>query len=191
MCHRLNPKPQKKKKETESETEPSADKEGGGAKDGDADEESMKEDLGTPGQSVPSDWKQFNTDLDTALESGSAGGVVKGGVGEREIADLNKDLMQLNFDPFSAPMANGAPLSMDPFQPMGGQAVSGTSGAVAYPPLTVSNLSTSLPDFPDGVDPATAAAGVPPPHMAILGRPRPRPSISGQQQVCSSSRRVS
>ena len=141
------------------------------------DEEVVKEDLGSsqtpPEETTPSSWKKFNTDLDSALENGG-GGVQT----DRAMADLNKDLMQLNFDPFSAPLnlpvANGNPANMDPFQP-------GGVGAVAYPPLTVSNLSTSLPDFPDGVDAATASANVPPPHMAILGRPRPRPSLSGQQ----------
>ncbi len=78
---------------------------------------------------------------------------------------------------FSTPVANGNPLSMDPFQPL---SMPGEVGAVAYPPLTVSNLSASLPDFPDDMDPASASANVLPPHTA---RPRPRPSLSGQQQV--------
>ena len=148
-------------------------------------EEVQKEDLGSnqskPEGTTSSSWKQFNTDLDTALENGGSGTAVA--ETDKAMEDLNKDLMQLNFDPFSgpitmAPVPNGNPMSMDPFQP----ALSGGGvGAVAYPPLTVSNLSTSLPDFPDGVDPATASANVPPPHMAILGRPRPRPSLSGQQ----------
>ncbi len=201
VCHRLNPKPKKKKEETEESGggDAQADKEGGAKEGGgrDAEEEVVKEDLGSAIQSpentsVPSNWKQFNTDLDTALESGNkVEGAGEGGgvIGDKEIANLNKDLMQLNFDPFSIPLANGNPLGgMDPFQPGGGQlggvgAGGGATGAVVYPPLTVSNLSTSLPDFPDGVDAATASANVPPPHMAILGRPRPRPSLSGQQQV--------
>lgn len=197
VCHKLNPKPKKKKGTTaETATEGgagSADKEGAAKKkEGDEgeDEEVVKEDLGSasttatePGGAPPSSWKQFNTDLDSALQEGG------GGAGstqeDKAMADLNKDLMQLNFDPFSVPLnmpplANGNPLSMDPFQPVL-PGVGGASGPVAYPPLTVSNLSTSLPDFPEGVDPATASAGVPPPHMAILGRPRPRPSLSGQQ----------
>ena len=199
VCHRLNPKPKKKKDTEESGADAEADKEGGAKEGGggDTEEEALKEDVNSTTQSpdtVPSNWKQFNTDLDTALESGlggvgGAGGSGGGGVavGDKAIAELNKDLMQLNFDPFSAPLANGNPLGMDPFQP-GGQpggvgGGGGATGAVAYPPLTVSNLSTSLPDFPDGVDPATASANVPPPHMALLSRPRPRPSVTGQQQV--------
>jgi hypothetical protein len=179
VCHKLNPKP-KKKKGVESPAPESPKDEKEGTKE-EGDEELKKEDLGssqTP-SGVPSSWKQFNTDLETALDDGSND---VGKENDKEIEDLNKDLMQLNFDPFSAPLsmpvANGNPLNMDPFQPP-----SGDAGAVAYPPLTVSNLSTSLPDFPDGVDPATASANVIPAHSALLVRPRPRPSLSGQQQV--------
>lgn len=174
VCHKLNPKPKKKKDPTPETTEtPSEDKEGEAKPEED---EVQKEDLGSPPEgTTPSSWKQFNTDLDSALDNGGGGVQTET---DKAMADLNKDLMQLNFDPFSAPLnmpvANGNPMGMDPFQP-------GGVGAVAYPPLTVSNLSTSLPDFPDGVDPAMASANIPPPHMAILGRPRPRPSLSGQQ----------
>lgn len=186
VCHKLNPKPKKKKgvesPSSETAESPKEEKEGGG---GEADE-IKKEDLGSTQSpnSVPSTWKQFNTDLDSAL--GNTDNAGEGGRDDdKEIADINKDLMQLNFDPFnmplSMPVANGNPLSMDPFQPALG--AGGDAGAVAYPPLTVSNLSTSLPDFPDGVDPATASANVLPPHAGLLGRPRPRPNISGQQQV--------
>lgn len=191
VCHKLNPKPQKKKKvEPPSQEIAEAPKD---ENEEDAEEgEIMKEDLGSPQSpgSVPSSWKQFNTDLDSALADGSGGGGGGGGgVDAREedkkIADLNKDLMQLNFDPFTMPVANGNPPSVDPFQPLSG--AGGDAGTVAYPPLTVSNLSTSLPDFPEGVDPATASANVLPPHLALLGRPRPRPSLSGQQQVSPST----
>lgn len=188
VCHKLNPKPKKKKgvesPSSETAESPKEEKEGGG---GEADEEIVKEDLGSAqsaGNSAPSSWKQFNTDLDSALAGGDDAGL-RGGE-DKKIADLNKDLMQLNFDPFSVPLsmpvANGDPLGMDPFQPSGGD-----EGAVAYPPLTVSNLSTSLPDFPDGIDPATASANVLPPHSALLGRPRPRPNPSGGQQEVSGS----
>ena len=199
VCHKLNPKPQKKKKEVESGSDaPESPKEEGVAKKSkkvegkeEEEEEMVKEDLGsptTPG-SVPSGWKQFHTDLDATLEGGGGEGVASM---DKKIENLSTDLMQLTFDPFGAaplnmPVANGNPLGgVDPFQPLtmpGGGAVGGDSGAVAYPPLTVSNMSTNLPDFPDGVDPATASASVPPPHLALLGRPRPRPNPSaGQQQ---------
>lgn len=186
VCHKLNPKPQKKKKgvdtpSSETAQSPKEEKEDG---KGEADEEIVKEDLG-PAQSansIPSSWKQFNSDLDSALAGDDDAGIRKDE--DQKIADLNEDLMQLNFDPFSVPLsmpvANGNQLGMDPFQPSGGDAE-----AVAYPPLTVSNLSTSLPDFPDGMDPATASANVLPPHSALLGRPRPQPSVPGGQQQVS------
>ena len=184
VCHKLNPKPQKKKKGAESSAD-AADTptEGQEAEEGEENGgEVTKEDLGTsqPSGNVPASWKQFNTNLDSALATSEPGGGVV--ADDKTIADLNKDLMQLNFDPFSVPVSNGNPLSMDPFQPLQ-PPHGGDAGAVAYPPLTVSNTSTGLPDFPDGVDPATASANVPPPHMALLGRPRPRASVSGQQQV--------
>lgn len=191
VCHKLNPKPQKKKKETESTEEttepPTTTLEGkeGVAKEGEGDE-IKKEDLGSPQSSggIPSSWKKFNTDLDSALALEEGKGV--GTVEDQKMAELNKDLMQLNFDPFSMPLnmpvANGnPPLSMDPFYPV--SAGPTTGGGVAYPPLTVSNLSTSLPDFPDGVDPAMASVNVLPPHLALLGRPYPQPGHSGQHQV--------
>ena len=116
-----------------------------------------------------SGWKQFEDS--TEKPSGMKDNGVMG------------DLMQLNFDPFIAPgslpqstqtnLANGR--SVDPFQPPG--VVGG------YPMLTVGNMSTVLPDYPDGVDPTVASAGVLPPHVALLGRPRPRPTSTGHNQV--------
>ena len=182
VCHKLNPKPQKKKKEVDVGSETAeAPQEQEEAKKENADTEGKKEDATPAG--VPSTWKQFNTDLDAVIDKTP-------GETDKKISDLNSDLMQLNFDPFTTPgtlapqnmpVANGSTVHMDPFQ--SNAATRNDSGAVTHPPLTVSNLSTNLPDFPDGVDPATASANVLPPHLALLGRPRPRPSLSGQQQV--------
>jgi len=68
-------------------------------------------------------------------------------------------LMQLNYDPFMQ------------------------STGTLPPMLTVGNTSMALPDFPEGVDPTIASANVPPAHMALLGRPRPRPTSAGHNQV--------
>ena len=114
--------------------------------------------------------------------------------------------MQLQFDPFSfapasapnpnpnqaASIPNGAPfMSMGPFQTnfaaqhafFGSDATS----MVPPPPLTVSNTSGSLPDFPDGADTlnVSQASAIPPPHahLAFIGRPRPRPGSTSSQQV--------
>ncbi len=201
VCHKLNPKkPRKKEKEGESasaaveaekenkENTTAEKKEPGENKDSDSTQPS---DSTSGGGGVPSSWKQFNTDLDSIME---IGGAKAGGTGEdKTVAGLSNDLMQLNFDPFSAPGTlnlNENSVNMDPFHPnMNSSMVMGAgsnpaAAPIAYPPLTVSNLSTSLPDFPDGVDPAFASSNVPPAHAAYLGRPRPRPSGTSQQQVC-------
>ena len=124
---------------------------------------------------VHPEWKQFNTDLDSALEKMALDST------QTQSQELNKDLLTLGFDPFASPQKgdafapNGSVLSTDPFQTNPGD-----TSAVAHPPLTVSNLSTSLPDFPDGVEASTA--NVPPAHLAYMSRPRP---MAGSQQVWS------
>ena len=178
VCHKLNPKPAKKEVENDASKEPDSTKEDNEVA---KKENETKDGLGSPESTgnVPSSWKQFNTDLDSALEKNDS----------EQISGLSNDLLQLNFDPFTVPsssldmqVANGN--NVDPFQPsMNSTLVGGDLTAVAHPPLTVSNHSTSLPYFPDGIDPSVASANVPPPHMALLGRPRPRPTLTGQQQV--------
>lgn len=184
VCHKLNPKSQKKKntsKESQDNDPSTAEKgEVATSEEKTSDEKEIQKEVKPPGEDVSSAWNQFGHDAVSADKP--------------ETTDAMSDLMQLNFDPFITPgslpqlnqnLANGNSIgAMDPFQPsLMGVGMGGNPGGVAYPPLTVSNLSTSLPDFPDGVDPATASANILPPHMALLGRPRPRPSASGQQQV--------
>ena len=170
ICHKLNPKPVKKKEEdgekkAEGEEEAAEGQEGG----------DNKSPMG-----VPAHWKTFNTDIDTAMAKMSLEG--EGGAGKDKPAGSD-DLLGLTFDPFAIPAApadaftpNGS--LIDPFQ----SSFTSDSSAVAHPPLTVSNLSTNLPDFPDGVDPATIT--VPPPHMAYfaMGGQRP-PGLTGGQKV--------
>ena len=174
ICHKLNPKPAKKKEEGEGEKVK-----------GDGDEEAAEGEEGGGTKSptgVPSHWKTFNTDVDSAMEKLSLEG---GGGVAKEKPSGSDDLLGLTFDPFAIPAIpadaftpNGS--LIDPFQ--SSFTSDGDSSAVAYPPLTVSNLSTNLPDFPDGVDPASIT--VPPPHMAYfaIGGQRP-PGFAGGQQV--------
>lgn len=178
ICHKLNPKPVKKKEEP-----------------GDADKDKEETEGANEGgetqtsTGVPSHWKTFNTDLDTAMEKVS----LEGGGGESDKPSGSDDLLQMNFDPFttsadpaSAFTPNGS--LVDPFQSSFTSTLTGDESTVAYPPLTVSNLSTNLPDFPEGVDPASIT--VPPPHMAYfaIGGQRP-PGFDGGQKV-SRCRRV-
>lgn len=173
ICHKLNPKPAKKKEESEAEKGKAGD-----AAEGEEGEETTKSPTG-----VPSHWKTFNTDIDSAMEKLS---LEEGGGGDagKEKPSGSDDLLGLNFDPFITPAApadafapNGS--LVDPFQ--SSFTSGGDSSAVAYPPLTVSNLSTNLPDFPDGVDPASIT--VPPPHMAYfaIGGQRP-PGFAAERQ---------
>ena len=178
ICHKLNPKPAKKKEEGEGEKGKAGD-----AAEGEEGEETTKSPTG-----IPSHWKTFNTDIDSAMEKLSleGGGGEGGGDAGKEKPSGSDDLLGLNFDPFITPAApadafapNGS--LVDPFQ--SSFTSGGDSSAVAYPPLTVSNLSTNLPDFPDGVDPASIT--VPPPHMAYfaIGGQRPPGFAAGGQQV--------
>ena len=178
ICHKLNPKPTKKKEEGEGEKAKAKDE-----------EETAEGNEGGETKSptnVPSHWKTFNTDVDSAMEKMSLEGGGEGAGKEKPAS--SEDLMGLTFDPFATPAAptdaftpNGS--LVDPFQ--SSFTSGGDSSAVAYPPLTVSNLSTNLPDFPDGVDPASIT--VPPPHMAYfaIGGQRPPGFAGGGQQVCS------
>lgn len=175
ICHKLNPKPAKKKEEAETGDNDSGEgKEGEGSNEGDETKTST---------GVPSHWKTFNTDLDTAMEKMSLEG--EGGTSEK--LPGNEDLLQLNFDPFATPSDPASAFTpngslVDPFQSSFTSTLTSDASAVAYPPLTVSNLSTNLPDFPEGVDPASLS--VPPPHMAYfaMGGQRP-PGFGGAQQV--------
>lgn len=165
VCHKLNPRPKKKTKDEEKDEEKEKKEEEAKADEGG--EEQPVKSLG-----VRPEWKQFNTDLDAAMEKMTVNG------GQTQSQDIGKDLMSLTFDPFAAPQKgdafapNGTLGTTDPFQP-------NQAPPIAYPPLTVSNLSTSLPDFPDGVDPSSIS--VPPAHLAYLSGPRP---AGANQQVC-------
>ena len=141
ICHKLNPKPVKKKEEDGEKANGEGEETGGG------DEDSAP-------SGVPSHWKTFNTDLDNAMEKMT---LEEGGGKEKPAG--SDDLLGLTFDPFATPPApadaftpNGS--LIDPFQSSFGSSLAGDSSAVAYPPLTVSNAPTNLPDFPDGVDPS-------------------------------------
>ncbi len=171
VCHKLNPRPKKKKdsKDSSPETDSSTANEKEAGTEKKPEENGIPEESDPQGQGVQSAWKQFEDSTEKPKTNEGLG-----------------DLLQLNYDPFQMPgtlppqsnpngkIANGGS-SVDPFQPPG---VGG-----AYPMLTVGNTSMSLPDFPDGVDPVVASAAVPPPHMALLGRPRPRPTSAGHNQV--------
>ena len=183
VCHKLNPKPQKKKKEGEEAEKTQEGKEEG---------------------ADTTQTAAAGTDLDAAmrklnLENGEAKTTKQSSVTQTE---FSKDLMQLQFDPFSfvpsstanpnpyqqGSVPNGAPfVNMDPLQTnfAAQQAFLGSSSMVPPPPLTVSNTSMSLPDFPDGADTlnATQAAAIPPPHahLAFMSRPRPRPGSTSSQ----------
>lgn len=179
ICHKLNPKPSKKKEEKEGEDQA---KEEGEEAEGSSEEGAAKTSTG-----VPSHWKTFNTDIDDAMEKLNLEGGEKH-EGEKEKPAGSDDLLGLNFDPFATPAVPASTFTpngslADPFQTSFTSSMAGDSSAVAYPPLTVSNLSTNLPDFPDGIDPATVT--VPPPHMAYfaIGGQRP-PGFAGGQQVC-------
>ena len=186
ICHKLNPKAAKKK-------------EGEGEKAKAEGEEAAAE--GEEGETksptgIPSHWKTFNTDVDLAMEKMSLEGGGEGGEGSGKGKDKpsgGDDLMGLTFDPFAipaAPVDAFTPNSslVDPFQ-SSFTGSGGDSSAVAYPPLTVSNLSTNLPDFPDGVDPASIT--VPPPHMAYFAiggqQPPGFPTAAGGGQQVSST----
>ena len=182
ICHKLNPKPAKKKEVAEGEKEK---EEGEEEAEGDNEGESKSP------TGVPAHWKTFNTDLDDAMDKMK----LEDGESDQKEKSGADDLLGLNFDPFATPAAAGSAFApngsaTDPFHSSSfNGSFSGNTGAVAYPPLTVSNLSTNLPDFPDGVDPATVK--VPPPHMAYfaMGGKLP-PGVGGGQKV-REERRVS
>ena len=109
---------------------------------------------------TPDTWKQFSTDLDVAMDKLSV----------QDKQEETKDLTaELDFDPFASPpppgiLGNG----LDPFQP-----------PLVHPPLAVGNTS-SLPYFPEGIDPATVT--IPPAHLHLLTGP---PQPNGQVSQCS------
>ena len=173
VCHKLNPRPKKKKssKESSPETESSIvnEKEDLSTTDKKPEENGVPEENKPPAQNAKSAWKQFEDS--TEKPSGVS----------NENTPLG-DLVHLSYDPFMVPgqsnqskLPNGGN-TIDPFQP--------TPGNIP-PMLTVGNTSMALPDFPEGIDPAIASANVPPAHMALLGRPRPRPTSAGHNQVGS------
>jgi len=98
----------------------------------------------------PTEWKQFNTNIDDAMEKLSL---------DKPELDLTAEI---GFDPFASP--NTTTEFPDPFTPL------------SHPSLGVGN-STSLPDYPLGVDPKTVV--VPPAHMHLLTTQTP--GQNGQQ----------
>lgn len=147
VCHKLNPKPKKKKESesTEEDSAPAVTGEGESQNNEEGDQEEVAK--------TPDTWKQFSTDLDSAM-------------GKLTVSEETTLTTELDFDPFATPpppitsaLGNG----VDPFQP-----------PVTHPPLAVGN-STTLPDFPTGVDPSTVT--VPPAHMHLLTGP---PAANGQ-----------
>ena len=185
VCHKLNPKPAKNKKKEEEEKAAAEE----GVEQGIGE---TKEAEATPAQPADGPAKEVNTDLDAAvqkmtLENGEPKALP---TTERQ---LNKDLISLQFDPFAMtstpypnpnnaflamPVPNGDATAMnfDPFQfnftpqPDGNFATS----SIPPPPLMMTNTSTTLPDLPEEGD-VSQFASVPPPHLAYISRPRPRP----------------
>lgn len=171
VCHKLNPKPKKKKDDKTSEAKP-AEGEGGEGKDKDGQETGDDAVAKTPEA-----WKQFNTDLDSAMEKLSLDKEPTT-TGQADTSEMSLSA-ELGFDPFASvpppvggdqfqALANGGTLTLDPFST---STLLGDSVAVTHPPLTVSN-STSLPDFPAGVDPSNIH--IPPAHLAYISRPHPQ-----------------
>ena len=176
VCHKLNPKASKDKSKTKKEGEEERKDE---KQEGEAEKET---------EAASAKPAEVSTDIDVAmhklnLENGSS-----------QQTDVSKDLVGLQFDPFAfstGPVAPGA----NPNQAFLGTAVpNGTPldpfqspyfvASMPNAPLTMSNTSTSLPDFPIGAD-KTKTGEIPLPpshHLAYISRPRPRPSIT--QQVC-------
>ncbi len=154
MCQKLNPKP-KKKKESEDGTVEEATTPAVTGK------EPQQTTEGEEGEvaKTPDTWKQFSTDLDVAM-------------GKLAVSEENTLSTELGFDPFAVPLpttgGGGLGSGVDPFQP-----------PVTHPPLAVGN-STTLPDFPVGVDPSTVS--VPPAHMHLLaGTPAPNGQVPPTQ----------
>ncbi len=147
VCHKLNPKPKKKKDDenTEEDAPPT---------DTNEKEPPEKTAEGEEGEvaETPETWKQFSTDLDAAM-------------GKMTVFEETTLSTELGFDPFATPLPTTGALGngIDPFQP-----------PVTHPPLAVGN-STTLPDFPSGVDPSTVS--VPPAHMHLLAG---TPAANGQ-----------
>ena len=173
VCHKLNPKPKKKKEDAQTdETKPT---EGEGEEGKDKDARQTGDDTVAK---TPEAWKQFNTDLDSAMEKLSLDKEPTA-TGQLDTSEMSLGA-ELGFDPFASlpppvgvgPLANGGTLNVDPFS----TGLLGDSVAVTHPPLTVGN-STSLPDFPAGVDPSNVH--IPPAHLAYISRPHPQ-----TKQVC-------
>lgn len=179
VCHKLNPKPSKEKKKAEEERT---------AKDGGKEAEGEEANVGEalPAQPSEEPAKEVTTDLDVAMKKLSLeNGEAKGRSEEPQ------DLISLQFDPFAAtstphpnpnnaflpasvPNGDAMAINFDPFQSNYTPLVGGvlTTPTIPPPPLTMAN--TSLPELPEEGD-ASQLASVPPPHLAYISRPRPRP----------------
>ena len=189
VCHKLNPKPSKEKKKEEKEE---TDKEVKEAEEGEA---NVGEALSAQPSEEPAA-KEVTTDLDAAMQKLAVeNGEAKGSSEEPQ------DLISLQFDPFavtstphpnpnnaflaaSVPNGNAMAMNFDPFQP-NFTPLAGvfTTPSIPPPPLTMAN--TSLPELPEEGD-VSQLASVPPPHLAYISRPRPRPGTHHVRRVTAS-----
>ncbi len=191
VCHRLNPK-SKKPKEKKVGEEKAAEGENDKPADG-AEEEGKGKEGDTAAPATAEDGSgEANTGLEAAVQKLNLENGTMTKSGPPTEMDMSKDLMSLQFDPFTfgtttpaqnpnnaflaqSGFPNGAPFgALDPFQSPY------FTSAVPRPPLTVSNTSTSLPDFPDGAEGDLSQITIPPPHAHLAYRPRPRPAMSPQ-----------
>jgi len=197
VCHKLNPKPAKNKKKEEGEKE--------AAEEGEEQvTQETKEAEATPAQPADgpaNDAKEVNTDLDAAVRNMTLeNGEPKALPTEMQ---LNKDLISLQFDPFamtstpypnpnnaflatSVPNGDTMAMNFDPFQsnftPRPSENFATPS--IPPPPLMMTNTSTILPDLPEEGD-ISQLASIPPPHLAYISRPRPRPGTHHVRNVAS------
>ncbi|CAI8039048.1 Carboxyl-terminal PDZ ligand of neuronal nitric oxide synthase protein [Geodia barretti] len=161
VCHRLNPRPKKTKKEGEEgegEGEKKAEEGEGTADNGDE-----KAELGA--------------DLSAGLKEIS---LEEGGKKTEPAPQV--DLMGLDFDPFvfnfETPGRVGATPNGGPQNGFDYSSFPGGGGggeAAGFPPLMVSNNPSGFPDLPAGSNSAQT-------QLQLMGRPRPRPAGSSNQQ---------
>ena len=171
VCHKANPKPLKKKKK-EGEGSASEQQENG------EESEAAKQGEGQGGGGEGGVVTGTSIGLDAAMKKVSLenGNSTTAASTEPAVGDLST----LIFDPFAMPFPMGEANGTAAFMPgFGGMAaVDPFQSLSSFAPLTVSNFPTTLPDFPDGVDPSSVT--IPPPHLAYISRPRPRASTSSQ-----------
>ena len=169
VCHRLNPRPKKTKKEGEQ-----AEGEGEKKEEETAEETAGKEEE----KAVANGSSELGADLSAALKD-----ISLQDVGKKTESTQQNDLMGLDFDPFcfnfevpggAGTKPNGAPQGAFGSGFAGGGGGGGEAGP--FPPLMVSNNPSGFPDLPVG---STSAQT----QLHLMGRPRPRPAGSSNQQV--------